>query len=143
MSREYNQKLNISQKVILIRDNKCLIMEMTKHPGFWELPGGHVSKGETNTEALHRELKEEIGFDNYTDHGVVDYEIWYHGPDKYPVCGIVSLIENDKDEIKISDEHLQMKWVSIEELDNYSFFWPAAKRMAKKGFEKYNLLNNK
>ena len=43
----------------------------------------------------------------------------------------------------MSDEHLQMKWVSKEELDNYNFLWPAGKRMAKKGFIKHNTLNNK
>lgn len=140
MSREDNQQFNISQKVLLIKEDKCLLMEISKYPGLWELPGGHVSKGETNTEALRRELKEELGFDDYINHGVVDYELWYHGPDNYPICGIVSLIENDSDEIKISDEHKDMKWVTKNELDNYTFFWPAAKRMIKKGFDIYNKL---
>jgi 8-oxo-dGTP pyrophosphatase MutT (NUDIX family) len=143
MSREDNQHFNISQKAVLIRDNKCLIMEIGKYPGLWELPGGHVSKGETNTEAFKRELKEELDLDTYINHGVVDYEIWYHGPDKYPICGIVLLIENDDSQVKISNEHLQMKWVTPEELTNYNFLWPAAKRMAVKGFEKYNNLKNK
>jgi mutator protein MutT len=30
-------------------------------PGFIEIPGGHVDKGETLVEALKREMKEEIG----------------------------------------------------------------------------------
>jgi mutator protein MutT len=30
-------------------------------PGFIEVPGGHVDKGETLVEALKREMKEEIG----------------------------------------------------------------------------------
>jgi 8-oxo-dGTP diphosphatase len=137
MPREATEKFYISQKVVLIRDAKCLIMEMSKYPGLWELPGGHIEPGETNTEGLHRELAEELGFKDYKNHGVVDYEVWYHGPDKYAICGIVSLIENDKDEIKMSDEHLQIKWVSKGELDNYDFLWPAGRRMAKKCFEKY------
>lgn len=138
MSRDKEEKFYISQKAVLIRNNKCLIMEIAKYPGLWELPGGHVEKGETNTEALHRELDEELGFKDYKNLGVVDYEIWYHGPDKYAICGIVSLIDNKKDQIELSKEHLQMKWVTKEELDNYEFLWPAGRRMAKRGFEKYN-----
>ena len=140
MSRKIEDKFYISQKAVLIRDNKCLIMELSKYPGLWELPGGHLDKGETNTESLKRELKEELGFDRYECHGVVDYEIWYHGPDQYPICGIVLLIDNQEDEPKISDEHRQMKWVREEELDNYDFLWPAGKRMIKKGFDKYKIL---
>lgn len=142
MSRDKNQHFNISQKVVLVRDNKILIMEIAKYPGLWELPGGHVDKGETSTEALKRELKEELCIDNYKYHGVVDYEIWYHGPDKYPICGIVSLIDNQTDEIIMSSEHLQMKWVTESELDNYQFLWPAGKRMAKEGFMRHKQLKN-
>lgn len=137
MSKEKNQHFNISQKAVLIRDNKILIMEIAHRPGYWELPGGHVDKGETNKEALKRELKEELNIDNYINHGVVDYEIWYHGTDKYPICGIISLIQNDDEELEISSEHSQMKWVTEKELNDYNFLWPAGKRMAKRGFEKY------
>jgi len=142
MSRNIEDKFFISQKAVLIRNNKCLILEPSMHSGFWELPGGHLEKGETNTESLKRELKEELGIDSYDYLGVVDYEIWYHGPDNYPVCGIVSLINNQTDKIKMSSEHLQMKWVTEKEIDSYDFLWPAGLRMAKKGFDKYNSLKN-
>lgn len=142
MSREKNQHFNISQKAALIRDNKCLIMEFKHHNKYWDLPGGHIDNGETNTEAFKRELEEETGLKEYKYHGVVDYEAWYHGEDRYPICGIVSLIENNEDEIKISAEHSKMKWVTEAELDNHAYLWPDCKRMIKKAFEKYRQLKN-
>lgn len=34
-----------------------------KHPSLWEIPGGHISSGETSEKGLEREIKEEVGID--------------------------------------------------------------------------------
>lgn len=33
------------------------------YPGMWDVPGGHVEKGETPEECIVREMKEEIGLE--------------------------------------------------------------------------------
>ncbi|PLX21015.1 hypothetical protein C0584_04495 [Candidatus Parcubacteria bacterium] len=133
------QKFFVSQVGILIRDSKCLILEFSKSPGKWGLPGGRVDEGEGKEEAFRREIKEELGIDEFQIHNTVDYDLFYVRPSK-TVCGIVSYIENSSSEIILSDEHKSFAWVTEDELDNYNFIWPTLSNMIKKGFE-YNEKN--
>ncbi|WP_432487428.1 NUDIX domain-containing protein [Kineococcus sp. SYSU DK018] len=52
---------------ILIAEGRALLTlrsaKRRAHPGTWALPGGHVEPGEPEVEALHRELREELGID--------------------------------------------------------------------------------
>ncbi|MCU6671218.1 pyrimidine (deoxy)nucleoside triphosphate diphosphatase [Enterobacteriaceae bacterium H4N4] len=51
---------------ILERDGKILLAQRPAHadqPGMWEFAGGKVESGETQSEALIRELREELGID--------------------------------------------------------------------------------
>lgn len=50
----------------LIRDGAVLLAQRQRPPelaGLWELPGGKVAPGETESSALERELREELGVD--------------------------------------------------------------------------------
>ena len=135
------QQFVVSQTAAFIRDDKCLILEFANPAGKWGLPGGRIDERELSEPAFRREIKEELGLSNFEILGVVDYDIWYWG-DHRSVCGIVNLIKNDFDEISISPEHVQYKWVTREELGDYNFVWPTAVRLLESGF-KYNDLLNK
>ena len=50
--------------LILRHDGAILWCERTKPPHLWQFPQGGVDKGETEKEALFRELKEELGLQN-------------------------------------------------------------------------------
>jgi 8-oxo-dGTP diphosphatase len=54
----------IRVSAILRRESRILLVRHEKHGReYWLLPGGGVNAGETLVQALHRELAEEVGFD--------------------------------------------------------------------------------
>ncbi|HRY63459.1 MAG TPA: NUDIX domain-containing protein [Patescibacteria group bacterium] len=66
MPKEF-EKFWITQAGVIIKDNKCLILELADKPGYWDIPGGRVDMGEgDNSEAaFRREIKEELDVDNF------------------------------------------------------------------------------
>jgi 8-oxo-dGTP diphosphatase len=141
-NKEKFESFMIGQKVALIRNGKCLIVEMSSRPGLWELPGGRINEGESKEEGLHREVKEELGLLDFDVLGVVDYDIWYHEGTNVPFCATVHLIKNDKDEIILSEESLQYKWITKGEIDDYNYFWKASPKFIKNSFRLSNFLNS-
>ena len=131
---EYNfEYFQISQAAIIMHEGKCLILEFASSPGYWGLPGGRIDKGESAKVAFSRELKEEIGCTTYKNLGLVDSDIWYIERTKTSICAIISFIESN-DPVILSDEHLSFAWIDLHELDEYTFLWPNAKQIIKKGF---------
>lgn len=139
MPKEFEQFM-LSQKALLIRDGKCLIVHCSYPPNDWELPGGRVDQGEDGKEALQREVKEELGIDNFEEVGIVDYEAWYTKVSKKAVCSVVVLIKNNESEIILSEEHQDFKWISADEVDELKYSSPNMARMIKKGFALNRLL---
>ena len=137
MKKEF-EKFTISQVAVLIRDNKCLILEFARSPGKWGLPGGRIDKGEMGEEAFRREIKEELNLSCFEIVDIVDLDIWYT-PNGRAVSAPAFLIQNDSDKIVLSNEHTSMEWVTEDRLDDYDFLWPNAKRMLKSGFRRNKL----
>ena len=132
------EKFTIIQTAMLIRNNRCLIIDFADKAGKWGLPGGRIDKGEMGQDSLARELKEEINLNNFQFIATIAYDTWYEAD--IPYCGTVNLIKNDADEITLSIENRQYKWVSEQDLEKYTFVWPSFKDMIKKGFAYQRLL---
>ncbi|MBW3630217.1 MAG: NUDIX domain-containing protein [Gemmatimonadetes bacterium] len=62
---------------VIEREGKILVCERPahkRHGGLWEFPGGKVENGESDFEAVQRELSEELGVD-VTEVGPVRFSV--------------------------------------------------------------------
>jgi 8-oxo-dGTP diphosphatase len=105
------------------RDGRYLITQRPPTatlPLLWEFPGGRVEPGETDEEALARELREEMDIGVVVGPRVIHVENAY---EKYDIdfcvyrCGLESTVIQH---IRVHDH----RWVAPQDLDDYEF--PAA-----------------
>ncbi len=142
MPKEF-AKFVISQKGMIMRDGKCLIVKLPEedYDNKWDLPGGRIDVGEEGLEhdAFKREMREETGLVDFVDLGPIDYHTHVPKNEKFPpFCGIIRLLENENDEIKLSSEHVEMRWISEGEVGDHEYIWTEwMGEIIKKGFEKY------
>ncbi|CCI38858.1 8-oxo-dGTP diphosphatase MutT [Microcystis aeruginosa] len=111
--------------VAVIRDDRDLILidrRLAKGllGGFWEFPGGKIEGNETVQECIKREILEEIGIDIAIDSHLITIDHTYsHFRVNLQVYNCRYLSGEAR-----AIECEEIRWVTIEELDNYTF--PAA-----------------
>jgi len=109
-------------KFLLMKRNLNKIYEH-----LWQGVAGKIEDGETASEAAVRELKEETGLDPVNmfvaDHVSRFYEVHGDRVNLVPVFGM----EVDSDEVMLSEEHVDFKWVTIKEALN-TLVWTGQKK---------------
>ncbi len=106
------QEINVA--VVVEKEGKVLLLK--RKNGLWELPGGGVEWGERPEEAVVREGKEECGVEIKKVEllGVSSATYKKNGNDKHSIY-IGYVAKEWEGEVKISEEHLEGRWVGREE----------------------------
>jgi len=121
----------------IIKNDKGEILVLKRHPksrtdpDTWELPGGKMEEGEFFDDALVREIKEETNLDGKV--GDLAIAIQHDYPYKRTVQMIMYL-DDVEGEFKISDEHTDGKYASIEEIKTLKLSSCLKKVMEKKNW---------
>lgn len=103
---------------VLSEGDKFLITQRhNDEGGLWEFPGGKVEAGESEPEALIRELREELGVD--VEIGEFALETLHHYPTKSILLRSYYCRKGSGD-IQLNC-HQAMAWVTKNSLDDYTF----------------------
>ena len=121
----------------IIKNGSGEILIVKRHPKsktdpeMWELPGGKVERGEFFADALVREIKEETNLDveigDFCEAVQNDYS------HKRTVQLMMYLI-NVEGEVKISDEHTEFMWASIEKIKTLEISTSLKKLLEKRDY---------
>lgn len=122
---------------IIVNENDELLI-LKRHPKsrtdpeMWELPGGKVENGEFFADALIREIKEETNLDS----SVGDfYEAVQNDYMHKRTVQIMMYLENVEGKVKISDEHVDWMWASIDKIKTLELSTSFRKVLEKKDFK--------
>ncbi len=96
-------------EAIVSNSNGILLMKRNNSPakGMWWFPGGHIQKGESLDEALHREVKEETNLEIRIERLIGVYNRIFE--ERHDVT-LVFLCSTRDSEVCINDEHSAFKF---------------------------------
>ena len=110
---------------VIDRNEKVLLGKRLKRDSFyglWCTFGGAVEPGETPEQALKRQLKEELGID-ITEPEFLTVIETVAEDDPSETVQLHYLVRRYKDEIVNKSEHSEIRWFSMEELENLDMGW--------------------
>jgi ADP-ribose pyrophosphatase YjhB (NUDIX family) len=124
MAREYPEHPVVGVGAVIVRDGRALIVKRAHEPrkGEWSLPGGLVDLGESLTEAVRREVKEETGLDVVVGPIVETFDRVHRDADgrvRYHFVIIDYLCWASRGEAVAGSDAEAVTWVGADEIDRY------------------------
>lgn len=113
--------MKVAVAVICNQDNQVLITQRplhASHGGYWEFPGGKLEDNESATDALCREITEEVGITILETQFLCEI---YHQYDTKHVTLLVYLCNQFKGNATARESQMDLRWVAINELNKYQF----------------------
>jgi 8-oxo-dGTP diphosphatase len=118
MKTHNDEEIILTTKVLIEFKGRWLLVRRSDthptHPMGWDLPGGLIDPGEGPEEAVERETTEETGL-NITDLQIQKAD--YINDDKHPnpVLSLIYSAKTDSEEVKLSWEHSEYRWLTTKE----------------------------
>ena len=110
-----NDSVIISVGALIKKNEKYLIARRANVSlaGYWEFPGGRVEKGESDEDALKRELNISAKVNSFFSSNLHEF----------PNCKLLRKIYNvDIKDINFElNVHDKIKWITLDEMKNYDF----------------------
>lgn len=111
---------------VVRRDDRYLVCRRPahkRHGGLWEFPGGKIRDGESRSQAVHRELAEELGLEAL-DVGPLLFSAEDHG-----APFVIEFVETRASGVPVLYEHSEAGWFDVAELGQLALA-PADARFA-------------
>jgi 8-oxo-dGTP pyrophosphatase MutT (NUDIX family) len=105
----------VSVKGVIIRDGKVILLRNERDE--WELPGGKLELAESPEECLAREIAEELQL-AIEPQSILDSWIYTIAPGIDVLVLTYGCAESSPVEPALSDEHKEMRWFPLAELDS-------------------------
>jgi 8-oxo-dGTP diphosphatase len=102
---------------IIIQNEKILLTQRGEHPHHpfqWEFPGGKIKPGESETECILREIKEELNIQLEIQERL-EPAVYDYGFKKIELIPFICFIRDGK--IKLN-EHVDYRWIKWQEAVN-------------------------
>lgn len=107
------RKRTIGARILLIQDNKILLVKHTYYPGWFSI-GGAVDPGESPLKAVHRELKEEVGVSLKSPPRL--FSVYYSNFEKHDDYIVLYVGDHFEQEEVHCDEIQEKKWFDLNAL---------------------------
>ena len=141
-----HELFQISQKIVVYDPEKKTFLMLkiadtesffVQKYGVWDFPGGRVDVSESLEDSLFRELGEEVGFDTDTIESLKQFGVFLAEYSKKRVLtlGYVAQVSSSQD-IVLSSEHSEYRWVTAEEVAKGEEFGDMAKYFVSAAVER-------